>query len=236
MRNKKSHYKSKERVIVSDLFESFVPAIKNCPDLIEGITIKNFKSNEVLVHEKDQDSEVGFILSGKVKVISYSPTGDEVWHNTLIPGQTFGEMAAISHGVRCATVVTIMPSKIGYVSQERFLEVLNGNPDLSFHFLQELVSRLQLATQHTNEIVAFDIPTRTSAELLRQSEKEPAVDGTFQVNPDLTVTKLAEQLNSKRETVSRTLSTFVSQGYIEKRNRKFFILDRRALLKRAGEI
>ncbi|WP_169331858.1 Crp/Fnr family transcriptional regulator [Robiginitomaculum antarcticum] len=218
---------------MTDEFKTFDRAIKNCAIIRDNIVLSEFSAGQTILIESESTAQVYFILHGKVKVTSFHPNGKEVWHAALNQGHTFGEMAAISGLPRSATIVTLEESKIGILSKSHFLNALESDSGVALFFLKDMVSRLQKATLYSNERVALEIPGRICAELLRQASPHQFGNGLLAVNSDLTVTTLAQQLNTSRETVSRTMSSLTEAGCIKKAGRRFFITNKAALIKRA---
>lgn len=218
---------------MADDFKNFGPAIKNCAIISDNIVIKDFAAGQTILIESESTAQVYFILDGKVKVTSFHSNGKEVWHAALTEGHTFGEMAAISGLPRSATIVTLKASKIGILSKSHFINALESESGVTLLFLKEMVSRLQITTLHSNERIALELPSRICAELLRQANEYPSDKGLFEIHSDLTVTALAQQLNTSREAVSRTISALTEAGCIKKLGRQFFILDKIALIRRA---
>lgn len=218
---------------MAETFNSFDAAIATCDAIRSNIRITDFDAGHTILIEKDDSTQIYFILEGEVKITSFQSNGKEIWHAELTSGQTFGELSAITNTPRSATVVTLKPSKIGVLSQANFLRALKSDTTVSMYFLEVLAARLQAATLHTNDIVGRDIPGRICAELVRHTSGSPSPQGAYKVHRDLTVTALAMRLNANRETISRTISNLTDAGYIEKQGRQFYILDKAALERRA---
>lgn len=216
-----------------DDFQAFGQAIQDCAIIRDNIALNKFSADQTIFIESESTAQVYFILSGKVKVTSFHANGKEVWHAALKQGHTFGEMAAISGLPRSATIVTLKDSYIGILSKSHFLNALESDPGVALFFLKDMVSRLQKATLYSNERVALEISGQICAELLRQANQYHCENGMFKVSPDLTVTALAQQLNTSRETVSRTISSLIEAECIKKVGRQFFIIDKTALIRRA---
>lgn len=225
---------------MNDDFYKFSPAIQNSKIIRGNTLVRDFAAKETIFIEKDLCDDVYFILAGEVKVTSFHTNGKEVWHATLSEGFTFGEMAAISGRSRSATVETLKPSRIGILEKKQFLAALESETGVALCFLKDMVARLQKTTEYSNERIALDIQGRICAELLRQAEKKPLenIDESsegevYAVDPNLTVTALAQRINANRETVSRTISVLTENGCIRKRGRQFFITDMKNLMRHA---
>jgi cAMP-dependent protein kinase regulator len=86
----------------SPLFEGF-------PDdallaVIRGLRLLSFEAGDVIITEAETGESLFVLVSGSVKVSIRDPSGHDTPLCTLTEGQFFGEMSAISHRPRTATV------------------------------------------------------------------------------------------------------------------------------------
>lgn len=206
-----------------------------CKALHKNATIKTYASKTLVVNEGDGDDCVYFILDGEVKITSVSVSGSEVWHNTHTAGWTFGEMAAISGNPRSANVTTTKKTKIASLSQHHFIDILSKNPEISMVFLKDMVRRLGVATHLTHELVVKRVSTRLARELLNRAPSSPNTNKEYPLTSKDSISEIARFLNVKRETISRIITIFESQGIVRRQNRKLIITNRKALVKRIEE-
>lgn len=216
-------------------FIAFSEPIRSCEELRQHATFKAYPKKSIIVNEQDMDTCVYFILSGAVKITSFSTQGNEVWHNTHKAGWTFGEMAAISGSPRSATVTTTEKTKLAVISQAHFLEVLNNNPAISMIFLKDMIRRLGIATRLTHELVSMNVATRLAAEFIRLTSSTPNAEGEYPIHPSPSVAEIARQMNIRRETVSKIISIYEGKGILRRENRKFIVVNRNALLDRTAD-
>ena len=74
-----------------------------------------------------------------------SVTIDGVEVNTLGPGDFFGELAILGHGVRTATVTTTSPSRLLVLFGTEFRQLQQEQPDLASRIEAGVRARLQSA-------------------------------------------------------------------------------------------
>ena len=81
---------------LNNYFHAFDNRVQNSRRLGKLSRFKKFSTGDIIIHEADTNDLVYFILQGRVKVTNFSEKGREVWHNELVEGQTFGELAALT--------------------------------------------------------------------------------------------------------------------------------------------
>lgn len=220
---------------MDDLFSAFGDPIRKCGALQKTATVKTYPAKTMILSEKDSGNSVYFILDGSVDITRYSSQGREVWHSRLETGQQFGEMSAITGEPRSANVVTVTETRTAVVSQAEFLKIVRDDPDFALWFLRDLALRLENSTRQTYEVVTMNVQKRICAELVRRTEDEPNSNGEYPITPNPVLAQLARQLNTDRETISRSISAMVKNGVLRREDRQLIIVDRDALINRAGE-
>ena len=216
-------------------FASFSDPIRGNETLRKIASVKTFPAKTVILNEDDQGGAVYFILEGQVNITGYSSRGREIWYSRLGPGQIFGEMAALTDGVRTASVVATEATTTAIVSKSDFLALLEKNPDISLWMMRELVSRLDQTTHQLYARVALNMSTRICIIILERCADEADEDGAYLVKPNLVLAQLARQLNTDRENISRTISDLVKDGVLRRDGRRLYVTNMAALEKKADE-
>jgi len=206
-------------------FNAFDGRVKNSIRLGKLSRIKTFSIGDTIIHEDDTSDIVYFILKGKVKVTNFSEKGREVWHNQLDPGQTFGEMAALTGKKRVASVIALLETKVALLTKEEFFEVIHHDSSIAIWVMEELASRLQIASQKVYELVSYSIPLRIRSELIKLCEGYETRDNTIEITPIPNFSALARRINTDRENVSREISYLSKIGILKKTKTSLVILD-----------
>jgi len=119
-------------------------------ELFELVAIRVLPVGTSLIQQEDEDTDLHFILSGKVSV---QVNGREVAIRT--PGSHVGEMALIDPSAkRCAAVVAISDTVVASVTESAFTGLAQRYPYLWRNLAIELASRLR----ERNELVARPNP------------------------------------------------------------------------------
>ena len=214
---------------MTEKFSSFSNPIRSNVDLRKMSTFKTFAAKTTILNEDDKGGSVYFILDGQVNITGYSAKGREIWYSKLGAGQSFGEMAALSDGVRSASVVAVQETNTAIISKNDFLTLLEKNADIALWVMRELVFRLDQTTNQLYERVALNMTTRMCAKLLSLCAEWPDKNGEYPIFPNLVLAQTARQLNTDRENISRAISDLVKDGILRRDGRKLFVLNKAAL-------
>ncbi|PHS38618.1 MAG: hypothetical protein COA91_07575 [Robiginitomaculum sp.] len=221
---------------MTNQFTSFSEPIRRNETLHKMAAYKTYPAKTMILNEDDQGGSVYFILDGKVNITGYSARGREIWYSKLGPGQSFGEMAALTGGVRSASVVAAVETKTAIITKAQFLSLLENNSDISMWLLRELVFRLDKTTNQLYERVALNMTMRMCSKILSQCSEMPNQDGEYAVFPNLVLAQVARQLNTDRENISRTISELVKEGVLRRDGRKLFVLNKIALKAKVEDV
>lgn len=190
---------------------------------------KTYKKGEMLLGEGEDNGHVIFIISGAVKVASFSEGGREVFHNEIGAGRTIGEMSAIDGSLHTSTVIAVDDTRVALLPNKDFVALLKSDSEIAFWMMQDLVSRLRTATFHLNGSVSQSMSARIRAELSALCPDSVAPGQAHILKPAPVLAQMARKLNTNRETVSREISSLIKRGVLSKDGRAFIVNDVKAL-------
>ena len=81
---------------------------------------KEYDENELVIDIDEETSDVRFVISGLVRIISRLSIGKEVILGEMGPGDFFGELAAIDGQTRSANVTTLYKSRLCIIPKIHF--------------------------------------------------------------------------------------------------------------------
>ncbi|MFQ5552003.1 MAG: Crp/Fnr family transcriptional regulator [Gemmatimonadales bacterium] len=184
-----------------------------------------YSANEQIVSHQDESTDVYFIVSGSVRVTTYSPSRKEITFRDLEAGQMFGHLAAIDNQPRSASVLALTDSLIASMSASTFLETLQKYPAVCLITLRELAGLVRLLSERVVEFSTLGVKNRIHAELLRLANKNIQGDNTATISPAPTHADLASRISTHREAVTRELNHLTQAGLIERRHGALVIND-----------
>lgn len=108
------------------------------------LSMKNFKTDQVVFNEGDEQTGMFFILDGDVQIIKKNIRGKEELLTVLCAPQIFGEMALIDRGRRSASVVAQSDLITAELTRENFERFMDEEPDLAVHIIRKIAHTLSL--------------------------------------------------------------------------------------------
>jgi CRP/FNR family transcriptional regulator, cyclic AMP receptor protein len=195
---------------------------------------RRFNRASFLMGEGQTADHVVIVLSGRVKVSSFTSDGREIVLAVRGPGDLLGELSALDGGPRSASVTALEPVEALVVPSDRFEDFLQDHARLAVLLLQTMSRRLRDADRKRIEFGAFDAASRVAKRLVELIERygEECDDGV-RINLALTQEDLAGWTASSREAVSKALKQFRDQGWIRTSRRRIVVVDPRALRERS---
>lgn len=177
---------------------------------------KSFSKDSIILHENENGATFFAIISGKVKVSRSSEDGKEVILTILNPSDFFGEMALIDGLKRSANVVALENVELFLIQRSDFINLLNEHPEISISLLQELTRRLRTSDMKIKSLSLRDAEGRVASAILQIADDLGKIrNGKVEIEHLPIQNDLANMAGTSRETISRTLHSFVKRGLIE---------------------
>jgi CRP/FNR family transcriptional regulator, cyclic AMP receptor protein len=171
-------------------------------------------------------TEVYFVISGALRVVSQSGTGREVAFAELNPGAYFGELSALDGKERSATVIATVPSIVAALPRNEFLMLVRENPDVALRLLARLASVVRELDSRVLDLSSMSTTQRIYVEVLRLAEPAPENDGSWIIDPMPNHKELAALVGAEPEDVARAIGRLFQVGVARRVNRMVRILDR----------
>ena len=185
---------------------------------------------QVVICEGDASDAVLVLLSGQMKVVTYSQEGDEFILNTVVPGDTIGEIGVLSGGPRTATVQATAPSSVLTLSRAALVQIIEEHPALAVVLLEHLSKMVNRVTGVASDLVHLDLAQRVAKYLLQSTNGH--AEGT---TVGVTQAELAASVGASRQRVNNCLQEFQRNGWIDVESRRLTVRDRGALVDVVGD-
>jgi CRP/FNR family cyclic AMP-dependent transcriptional regulator len=200
-----------------------------------GMRARRFRRSEVIFHLGDPGDALFIVMSGAIKIMLPSDTGDEAILATLRSGDVFGELALLDGAPRSATAVALEPTETLILPRAQFRELLSTEPAIRDALLSSIAGELRRLTNHVEELHFLDITGRLASRLARlatdSGKKE--TDGSIRLGSPLTQGDLAAMIGCTRQSVNKLLGMFTDDGLIRLERDSIVVLNLDGLLRTA---
>jgi CRP-like cAMP-binding protein len=164
---------------------------------------------------------------GIVAIVSRSEDGRESVFALMERGDLFGEMGLLDGLGRSAEARALEPSQLISIPYEVVRREFDAQPVLLWGVVGLLAGRLRTMDEALADTMFLDVTGRTAKRLL-----ELGGDLDEFVLP-ITQEELASMVGASRERVNKAIASFVRLGWIDQSERRYCILDRDQLTRRA---
>ena len=196
--------------------------------LVDDFHQRVYEKDALIFRQGDTSCELFVIVSGKVRVYTVSPAGNETSISLFSACNIIGEFAAIDCQPRSATAKAQERCTVLEMPGDQFVRRIREMPDLALSLAQLLVQKARWTTEYAETIAQFDAAGRLLHILLVYNEQfGEAIEPGKRYELDLAVNQsdLASLVGGRREWVNRILQTWHREQLIEYKNGKIIILD-----------
>lgn len=209
----------------TDLFSGFDPGA--LADVAAAAGQRILRRNEVIFNAGDESSELFVVQSGRVAIANSSIDGRESLLALMEHGDLFGEMPLFDGQGRSAQARALELTEVLAVPYLSVRDLLQERPELLWGVVRMLALRLRTTDEALADAMFLDVTGRTAKRLL-----EMAGDSEEFALP-VTQEELAGMVGASRERVNKAIAQFIKLGWIEQVERRYRILDRVQLSRRA---
>lgn len=183
---------------------------------------------QILFTEGEQSDSVLVLLSGHMKVLRYSQDGDPFIVNTVVPGDSIGEVGVFSKGPRSATVQAAEESVVLELPASVIMELISTRPAACIVLLECVSGMVRRLTDVAADLVFLDLRQRVAKYLLEDRLAE-----TRSTTNRLTQSEVAASIGASRQRVNACLREFERQGWISMETRRLEVIDPEGLARGA---
>jgi CRP/FNR family cyclic AMP-dependent transcriptional regulator len=178
-----------------------------------------------LLTRAEQRGDVFLLVSGRVRVTTYSANGRQVTFRDSEAGEHFGDIAAIDGGPRSADVVTLEASVLASLDRAAFMALLREEPVVAERVMQRLASLVRQLSDRVIDLSTLGVQNRLHAELLRLARSAGVENNQARLEPAPRHAALASQISTNREQVTRELNVLVRSGVLQKEGKALLVTD-----------
>jgi len=186
---------------------------------------RSFKAGQRIVSRASADRDIYFIVSGRVRVTTYSASGRQVTFRDFGPGEHFGEVAAIDGMGRSADVVGLEAGLLASLAPAALRRLLRDEPIVAERLLRDLAGMVRRLSDRLIDLSTLGVHHRLHVELLRLAHEAGIQDNRARLDPAPKHADLASQVSTYREQVTRELSSLARARIVAKDGRALVVLD-----------
>jgi CRP-like cAMP-binding protein len=179
---------------------------------------------QIISREAD-DRDLYLIVSGRVRVTTYSAGGRQVTFRDIGAGDCFGEVAAIDGAPRSADVIALESTLVAAMPPAAFWRLLREEPLVAERVLLRLASLVRGLSERVIDLSTLGVQHRIYAELLRLAREAGVAGNAARIEPAPKHADLASRVSTYREQVTRELSALVKRGVLQRGDRALVIRD-----------
>jgi CRP/FNR family transcriptional regulator, cyclic AMP receptor protein len=216
-----------DRALLTDveLFRGLGP--DDLEALVDAAEDRLFGRNDVLFSEGDDPTELFVVTSGRIAIANKSVDGRESVMALMERGDLFGEMPLFDGLNRSAEARALETSGVIAIPYAPLRALYESQPELLWNVVALLAGRLRSTDEALADSVFLDVTGRTAKRLLEMA------DGEDDFVLPVTQEELAGMVGASRERVNKAIASFVRLGWIEQADRRYRILQRDELTRRA---
>ncbi|MGB3683517.1 MAG: Crp/Fnr family transcriptional regulator [Rubrobacteraceae bacterium] len=191
---------------------------------------RRFEPKDTIFTPGDPDDQLYFLLSGTVRLYKIYGDYKEATTALLKEGGIFGKLSLVEGRWQDVFAEAVTEAKVASIRKEAIERVIKSRPDFALRLFSSFSERLRQSDEVIESLLHREVSTRLATLLINLGSRFGGGNGSgVMLDVRLTHQDLANMIASTREAVSKVMSEFQRDGYIEVKNRKIVILDQRAL-------
>ena len=173
-----------------------------------------------IIYSQEDRAEALFLLKrGRVSVYRLSPDGKRLDLATIAAGEFFGEMPLLGESLRHAYAEAAEEALLCVMSRADVERLILQQPQVALRMIEVLGQRLALTEMRLEELAYRSASARIAAMLLRLSDERS------QAEVCVTHQEIGDKIGALRETVTKILDEFQTDGLVELRRSRIVVCD-----------
>jgi CRP-like cAMP-binding protein len=207
---------------------------RECTEIASCARARTFARDEVLFTQGQPVRSLIMLETGSVKLTQLSPAGNEVVMWMSGSGQPVNINAEAPSCSHTCSARAMEQCKALVWEYQRLQTLLNQYPQIRRNISRILAGRLQELEERFREVATEKVAKRLASTLLRllKSVGKPSKDG---VEVSLTREELAQMTGTTLFTISRVLSKWAAEGFVQARRQAVVVHNPQRLESVTGE-
>lgn len=189
--------------------------------LAEGRQAKRYSAGQMIYLQGTEADSFYYLTEGTARSFISSPEGSERLLTIHQAGDLMGEASFFDQCPRVSSAVAVSECRAVSVDRAQLDRVFQSHPELAFPMLRYLARTVRMLSGHVDDISFRPADHRLASVLLERAGEDGVIRATHE--------ELGSAVGVSRVTVSRVLSRFSVQGWLETGYRSLRLLDRGAM-------
>lgn len=198
---------------------------------------RSIEEGEFFFMQGDQADYVHILADGLAKLCMITPDGQQANLRTILPGQIFGAVGAVSKGSTYPACAQALENSTSLAIQSQYFhQVIENNPELSFAIMNLMTGYIREMQERFTDLVTTKIEERLGKLLIRLASQTgvKAEDG-LHLELGFTHQDLAEMVGTTQYTISRVLTAWERKGIIKIQRKRVIIPNLHAFVQAVKE-
>jgi CRP-like cAMP-binding protein len=218
----------------SDLFRDV--SERGLADAIRCARVRQLPKGVTIFTQDQPADRAHSLLAGRVRIAQGDADGGQLLVRFVGPGETFGTLGLFTGHRYPADAATVTDSAEMSWTEAALLGLIARYPQIAVNLVKIAGERLRDAENRLRELATQRVERRIAHAILRLTEKAgPATDNGTAIGFPLSRKDLAEMCGTTLHTVSRILTAWEREGWIETHQQRIAIRNPAVLRKMADE-
>lgn len=213
---------------IADHLESFGLADMFTQRLQRAMRLESYAAGKRLFTQGDTADTICFLVQGKLKVSMLSPEGKRLILAFKSPFDIVGDIEYVRHCPFINTVEAVMDTVVIRIPNELVRAEMADNTAWLQFLLETITHKFEMKSRAMNFNLLYSVDVRVASYLLSMTPEKPVIDSTSLVD-------MADLIGTSYRHLNRVLQQFERNGWIMKKRGTITLLDRKALLRQAGQ-
>jgi CRP-like cAMP-binding protein len=201
-------------------------------DLLELAKPQRFRRDAVLIRQGEERHHV-YLLRSKdastlacVKITAVLRNGSESLFGLRVSGDVVGELAALHHSNRTATVTACTDLLAHSIPNDTFIGFLNTHADAWEGLCRMIADRLDWANRRRLDFAGYDVPIRLARVLLDLAERHGRLTTSgCELGVRLSQTELGKLIGAREDTVQFAMRKLRDAKLVKSSYRNVILID-----------
>jgi CRP-like cAMP-binding protein len=192
---------------------------------------RRYAADAVIFELDDTGTDVFFVVQGRLRIVIFNHQEDDAdgpGHGSvtlaeMVPGDTFGELAAIDGAPRSARAVALEDCLLATVPGDAYVAILEDCPKVAIALLRRCAQLIRSLNKRVHTLATQSPTQRIYAELIRLAEPNPQGDGRWIIARLPSHGDIASWAGAEKESVAMAIGQLAREGIVERQHRSLII-------------